>query len=81
MNWKIDENKYIFDEDNDEYDIAELVGPQENRSTNGLLICAAPQLLEALEALVAHNDYILDDSDPVISKAIKAICKAKGVCL
>lgn len=81
MNWKIDENKYIFDEDNDEYDIAELVGPQENRSANGLLICAAPHLLEALEALVAQQDNILDDNDPIIEKAIKAICKAKGVSL
>jgi hypothetical protein len=62
--------------------VAKITGKKERSETNARLISAAPDLLSALEFLLA--DYIaingekLTGSDVPLNKAFSAIAKAKG---
>lgn len=74
--WKCEQWKYIYDSygDNDS-DFAEMVGVDDDRRReNALLICSAPDMLEALEYVVEKID-----NDDVLEKCIKVIMKAKGL--
>jgi len=53
-----------------------------NAEANTLLIAAAPELLEALEFMVAHNPVVFADAErEIYAKARAAIAKAKGETL
>jgi hypothetical protein len=75
--WQCDGWKYIHDSNDTQAisDICEMAGLDDGtRRENSLLICAAPDMLEALEYVV---EKIADDD--VLEKCIKAIMKAKGL--
>jgi len=77
QNWQCDGWKYIHDSNDTQAisDICEMAGLDDGtRRENALLICAAPDILEALEYVVEK----IDDDD-VLEKCIKAIMKAKGL--
>lgn len=77
QNWQCDGWKYIYDAsaESSEADLCEMVGlDDDTRRENSLIICAAPDMLEALEYVV---EKIADDD--VLEKCITAIMKAKGL--
>jgi hypothetical protein len=79
QNWQCDGWKYIHDSNDTQAisDICEMAGLDDNtRRENALLICAAPDMLEALEYVVEK----IDDDD-VLEVCINAIFKAKGLRL
>ena len=61
---------------NDGWIIAELKGPDAEANAN--LIAAAPELLEALEAIVDSGEIPYCESSPLVTQAKAAIAKAKG---
>lgn len=76
--WKCEQWKYIYDSygDNDA-DFAEMVGiDDDRRRENALLICAAPDMLEALR-------YVIDnvDDEDVVEKCVAAYMKAQGLLM
>lgn len=76
--WKCEDWKYIYDASgSNDADFCEMVGvDDERRRENTLLICSAPDMLEALEYVVEK----IDDDD-VLEKCINVIFKAKGLRL
>jgi len=77
QNWQCDGWKYIHDANDTQAisDICEMTGlDDDTRRENSLIICAAPDMLEALEYVV---EKIADDD--VLEKCITAIMKAKGL--
>jgi len=77
QNWQCDGWKYIYDAsaESSEADLCEMVGlDDDTRRENSLLICAAPDMLEALR-------YVIDnvDNEDVVEKCVAAFMKAQGL--
>ena len=58
--------------------IAEVFGGGETDIANARLIAAAPDLLDALKALMATEDMLRDPKCQVMQSARRAIAKAEG---
>ena len=76
-NWQCDGWKYIHDANDTQAisDICEMTGlDDETRRENARLICAAPDMLEALS-------YVMDkiDDEEAFDKCLTAFLKAKGL--
>jgi len=79
QNWQCDGWKYIHDSSSksSEADLCEMTGLDDyTRRENALLICAAPDMLEALR-------YVIDnvDNEDVVEKCVSAYMKAQGLLM